>query len=166
MKKLFLTAALAVAALAVLGGCGPSAKTFAKDGISITANTDFKQTEKEGHALYLESAYASISIKKEAFAELDGLDENSDLRDYTESVIANNQIDADIQNFGGTSGYDYFAYEKKVDNADFSYLAATIKGKDAFYLATFQSKKSDYKNYENIFKDWAKSIKVDNKIDD
>ena len=113
MKRKICSILLVVTALFVFAGCGPSAKTFTNDGISIMANDDFKQTTKDGHALYLESDYATISVKREKMADLTGLDENSPLRDYTNSVISNNSLnDVTAQNFGGTGGYDYFSYDK------------------------------------------------------
>ncbi|MBR2371239.1 MAG: hypothetical protein IKA90_00015 [Clostridia bacterium] len=162
MKRKICSILLVVTALFVFAGCGPSAKTFTNDGISIMANDDFKQTTKDGHALYLESDYATISVKREKMADLTGLDENSPLRDYTNSVISNNSLnDVTAQNFGGTGGYDYFSYDKNENNNDLTYFVTTAKGTDSFYLVTMQSKKADYKNYEENFKTWAKSLKFD-----
>ena len=122
MKRKICSILLVVTALFVFAGCGPSAKTFTNDGISIMANDDFKQTTKDGHALYLESDYATISVKREKMADLTGLDENSPLRDYTNSVISNNSLnDVTAQNFGGTGGYDYFSYDKNENNNDLTY---------------------------------------------
>ena len=162
MKRKICSILLVVTALFVFAGCGPSAKTFTNDGISIMANDDFKQTTKDGHALYLESDYATISVKREKMADLTGLDENSQLRDYTNSVISNNSLnDVTAQNFGGTGGYDYFSYDKNENNNDLTYFVTTAKGTDSFYLVTMQSEKADYKNYEENFKTWAKSLKFD-----
>ena len=139
MQRKILSILLIVTALFVFAGCGPSAKTFTNDGISITANDDFKQVKKDGHALYLESDYATISIKREKIADLSGLDENSALRDYTDSVITNNSLEGvTAQNYGGTGGYDYFSYNKKEDNKDMTYLVTTAKGKYSFYILTIQ----------------------------
>ena len=162
MQRKIFSILLIATALFVFVGCAPSAKTFANDGVSITVNDDFKQTNKDGHTLYLESDYATISVKREKIADLSGLDENSLLRDYTDSVIANNSLEGvTAQNYGGTGGYDYFSYDKKEDNKDVTYLVTTAKGKDSFYLVTMQSKKENYKDNENNFKTWAKSLKFD-----
>lgn len=162
MKRKIFSILLIATALFVFAGCGPSAKTFTNDGISITANDDFKQTSKDGHSLYLESDYATISVKREKIADLSGLDENSPLRDYTDSVISNNSLtDVTAQNFGGTGGYDYFSYDKAEDNKELTYFVTTAKGSDSFYLVTIQSKKADFKTYEENFKTWAKSLKYD-----
>ena len=162
MKRKIFSVLLIATALFVFAGCGPSAKTFSADGISITANDDFKQTSKDGHTLYLESDYATISVKREKMADLNGLDENSQLRDYTNSVISNNSLsDVTAQNFGGTGGYDYFSYDKNENNNDLTYFVTTAKGTDSFYLVTMQSKKADYKTHEENFKTWAKSLKFD-----
>ena len=162
MKRKILAILLVATSFFVFAGCGPQAKTFSSDGISIMANSDFKQTSKYGHALYLESDYATISVKREKMADLSGLDENSQLRDYTDSVISNNSLnDVTAQNFGGTGGYDYFSYDKNENNNDLTYFVTTAKGSDSFYLVTMQSKKADYKNYEENFKTWAKSLKFD-----
>ena len=162
MKRKIFSVLLIATALFVFAGCGPAAKTFSSDGISITANDDFKQTTKDGHDLYLESEYATISVKREKMADLSGLDENSALRDYTDSVISNNSLaDISVQNFGGTGGYDYFKYDKTEENKDMTYFITTAKGKDSFYLVTIQSKKEQFKDYEENFKTWAKSLKFD-----
>lgn len=162
MKRKILAILLVATSLFVFAGCGPSAKTFTNDGISIMANDDFKQTSKDGHTLYLESDYATISVKREKMADLNGLDENSQLRDYTNSVISNNSLsDVTAQNFGGTGGYDYFSYDKNENNNDLTYFVTTAKGTDSFYLVTMQSKKADYKTHEENFKTWAKSLKFD-----
>ena len=162
MKRKILAILLVATSLFVFAGCGPSAKTFTNDGISIMANDDFKQTSKDGHTLYLESDYATISVKREKMADLNGLDENSQLRDYTNSVISNNSLsDVTAQNFGGTGGYDYFSYNKNENNNDLTYFVSTAKGTDSFYLVTMQSKKDDYKTHEENFKTGAKSLKFD-----
>lgn len=165
-KKLFATI-LAAAALFVFAGCNSAqAKTFAKNGTSITANTDFTEKTKSGHELYLESDYASISVKREKFDDLEGLTKDSSLRDYSNSVVKNNALsDIEVKNFGGTDGYDYFEYQKKNGGTNYSYLAATAKGKDSFYLITFQARPDDYKNYQSVFREWAKSVRVDNAAD-
>ena len=67
-KKLCALLALALA-FAVFAGCAPQDKTFTKDGISVTVNGDFKEASKSGHALYLESDYASVSAKKRKFRQ-------------------------------------------------------------------------------------------------
>ena len=37
----------------------------------------------------------------------------------------------------------------------------TLKGKDAFYLITFQVKKDDYDSRKGDVESWMKSVKVD-----
>jgi len=164
MKKIFLSLILIVT-LALFVGCSNiQPQTFESDGISITTNTEFEKVSKADHALYLESEYASISIKREKFDTLNGMTEESQLRDYTNSVLTNNNLtDISPQNFGGTGGYDFFVYDKTEQNKKTSYLVVTIKGTDSFYLATFQAAEDDFKTYEENFKTWAKSIKVDQK---
>lgn len=170
MKKRFIALALLmIASVAIFAGCGGAqSKTFSKDGVSIVLNTDFKEETKAGHTMYLESNYASVSVKRERFDDLDGLTNESSLRDYTNSVVNNNELGTvNIQNNSGTSfNYDYFTYEKKVNNTNYSYMATTIKGSDSFYLVTFQTKKDDYSTYKKNFEEWAKSVKVDNKAAD
>ena len=162
MQRKLFSILLIATALFVFAGCGPQSKTFSNDGISIMANSDFKQTSKNGHSLYLESDYATISVKREKMADLSGLDENSELRDYTNSVISNNSLsDVNAQNFGGTGGYDYFSYDKNENNNDLTYFVTTAKGTDSFYLVTMQTKKADFKTHEENFKTWAKSLKFD-----
>ena len=107
------------------------------------------------------------SIKRERFDDLDGLTNESSLRDYTNSVVNNNELGTvTIQNNSGNSyNYDYFTYEKKVNNESYTYMATTVKGNDSFYLITFQTKKTDYSTYKTNFEEWAKSVKVDGAAD-
>jgi hypothetical protein len=169
MKKRFIALTLLmIASVAVFAGCGgPQSKTFSKDGVSIVLNTDFKEETKAGHTMYLESNYASVSVKRERFDDLDGLTNESSLRDYTNSVVNNNELGTvTIQNNSGNSyNYDYFTYEKKVNNESYTYMATTVKGNDSFYLITFQTKKTDYSTYKTNFEEWAKSVKVDGAAD-
>ena len=51
--------------------------------------------------------------------------------------------------------------DKNENNNDLTYFVTTAKGKDSFYLVTMQSKKADFKTYEENFKTWAKSLKFD-----
>ena len=157
-KKLCALLALALA-LAVVAGCAPQDKTFTKDGISVTVNGDFKEASKSGHALYLESDYASVSAKKESFDSLDGMTADTELRDYTQSVVDNNELGETQIQTGGA--YDYFTYDKKNGDTDYTYTAMTLKGKDAFYLITFQVKKDDYDSRKGDVESWMKSVKVD-----
>lgn len=159
MKKKFCAALAVILALTVFAGCGPQQKTFTNDGISITVNSDFKEATKTGHSLYLESDYASISAKKEMFADLDGVTEDTTLNEYTQSVLTNNQLEnTEIKT---ASGYEYFTYDKKSGDTDYTYTAMTIKGQNAFYLVTFQVKKADYDGRKTDVENWMKTVKID-----
>jgi sRNA-binding regulator protein Hfq len=163
MKKIVF-AVLALFLFFGLTGCSlfaPKEKTFTSNGITITLNTDFKETDTDKFSVYLLSKDVAFMANKEAISTYTNIGVNS-LHDYIESVLtANNFSDYTIQESTGGNDYVYSNYTSTVDGTEYKYLLVCMEGESNYYIMNFGTVKSDYDNLEQKLFDFADTISVE-----
>lgn len=162
MKKTIKNAVIAIAvgiaaASFALTGCfSDEPKTFEKEGMSITLTTKFSEQNIVTQTVYYVSTDSVVTGLKEEFSLMYGFEDYT-VSEYTDLVIANNMLDAQVYDREGKS-YLWFTYEKSVSGKDFYYLATTFKASDAFWLIQFGCETSDKEKLSDSFFEWADSV--------
>ena len=87
-----------------------------------------------------------------------GIDQNSTVEDYAKAVLANNQVDYEIQT---KDDLTYFTYENEANGKTFFYLSSLYKADDAFWLINFACDKNNRDKYETLFLKWASTVKFE-----
>lgn len=146
----------------VLVGCGSENKeqTYKSNGVQVTMNEGFTEKSLASTTVNLESDEALFSALKETFDSLSavGIDQNSTVEDYAKAVLANNQVDYEIQT---KDDLTYFTYENEANGKTFFYLSSLYKADDAFWLINFACDKNNRDKYEILFLKWASTVKFE-----
>ena len=130
-------------------------KKFSKAGVTITLTDKFIEKELVSQTAYFESTQMVVTLLKEEFTLLAGL-ENWTLKKYAETTISGNGLTAEVVET--EKSYVYFEYEKTVSGNDYKYLATCHKADDAFWLIQFGCFSKNYdKLQEDMFK-YADSV--------
>ena len=143
------------------GGCTlfQQSKTFQKAGASITLTNAFVEKEYVSMTCYYESPEMIVTMLKEEFTMLDGL-EDWTLVEYGRATIeANKLTDCDV--FRSEDGYVYFCYYKEVSGNNYSYYATCHKSGDAFWLIQFACLSKNFDRLSESMREYAKSITFD-----
>lgn len=138
-------------------------KTFTKAGVSITLTNAFVEKEYVTMTCYYESPQLVVTLLKEEFTMLSGL-EDWTLMEYAETTIKGNKLTDSVAAMS-EDGYAYFEYQKELSGNNYSYYATCHKTGDAFWLIQFGCLSKNFDNlYESILK-YAKSITFDSSTD-
>lgn len=163
MKKFKQTMlALLLCCLCVgLSACGAKAKTFSKEGLTITLTTEFQEKEIVSQTLYLQSSdviFVALKETNDSLTEAGYNVEEMNASAYAKVVIANNNMEATVEE---DENLITFSYSKNVSDKDICYVAYTFKGTDAFWLCQFACDVKDEQDFRPQFKAWAKTIVVE-----
>lgn len=164
MRRL-ITAMLSLVMLFSFMGCNKrvyeaKAKTFSKDGLTITLTEAFSESKYEGYTLACDSGEVAFFALKESFAEYEGL-EYATLEEYAENVCLANadREPGEITEIDGIPTMEYSFYNE-TSKQTYKYLVAMFKGPDAFWLVHFACKNTEYETYRSHFVEWVKSVSL------
>lgn len=155
LKRISVLCTVALLAICFVGCAFGAKKTFSKAGVTITLTDKFIEKELVSQTAYFESTEMVVTLLKEEFTLLVGL-ENWTLKKYAETTISGNGLTAEVVET--EKSYVYFEYEKTVSGNDYKYLATCHKADDAFWLIQFGCFSKNYdKLQEDMFK-YADSV--------
>lgn len=163
MKKFKQTMlALLLCCLCVgLSACGAKAKTFSKEGLTITLTTEFQEKEIVSQTLYLQSSdviFVALKETNDSLTESGYNVEEMNTSAYAKIVIENNNVEAIVEE---DENLTTFSFCKNVSGKNICYVAYTFKGTDAFWLCQFACDVKDEQNFRPQFKVWAQTIIVE-----
>ena len=165
MKK-FIALLTLVLMLVGLVGCATeqetASKTFEKgEYFAITMNENFEvltgEDAYEGYYVCYSDKYAHVLVLREAFDELEGLEDVS-LEDYIEASMEVNEHD-----YVGPidmGDYQYSRYTEIEDGETVNYMGAYYKGADGFYAINFLTYEENMDKYTSLFSEWAGNVNV------
>ena len=133
-------------------------KKFSKAGVTITLTNQFVEKEIVSQTAYYESTTMIVTVLKEEFTMLSGL-ENWTLKKYAETTISGNSLTAEVVET--ENPYVYFEYEKTVSGNDYKYLATCFKADDAFWLIQFGCFEKNYDKLRSDMFKYADSVTFD-----
>jgi hypothetical protein len=148
----------------MFAGCAKEAKTFNKDGISVTLTDEFYEKDYVSANIYLESAKNIFIGIKESFSDLNsvGIYSTSTESQYAQVILNQNVLEEEIlTNTQNDITLTYIVYQKTVSEKDFTYLAVFKKGAQYFYMLQFACETKNYSDTENQFLEWARTITVE-----
>lgn len=159
MKKKILLLVLSFVIILGLTGCNAKEKVFDKGNFKITLTDEFKEDTYQNATYYFASNKAALTVLRESFEDLKqiNLDSESTLDDYAKAVLSANSKNIEVKK---ESSFYYFTYDSTVNENQYYYLSALVKGKDGFWLINFFGRYSDRKSLEKQFIKYAKSIDV------
>ncbi len=159
LRKVF--AILFALAVFAFGGCAflQQPKTFSKAGASITLTNFFVEKEYVTMTAYYESPQMIVTLLREDFTMLDGL-EDWTLEEYTQTTIDVNKLPSSKVAFS-EDGYTYFEYTKEVSGNNYSYFATCHKTDNAFWLIQFGTLSKNYDKLSKTILKYAKTITFD-----
>ncbi len=140
-----------------------SAKTaprdFTVDNMTITLTSMFREAEFEGFTQCYDSADVAVFMLKDEFSAVRGLEDYT-LEDYGNEVMWYNGLtDAPLTAY---SDFMYFTYtEPGSDGEPYRFFATVHKSGDAFWFIQFATKESTLSQYEDLFFQWADSVRFD-----
>ena len=139
-----------------------NSSTYSQEDFEITMTPGFVETELATATYFYISNDAALIIIKEDFTtleQLSDLNSQSTLAECVKAVKANSDIEMG-ETMTANNGITYFTYENSALGQDFFYTATVCKGSDAFWLCTFYCPFENKAEFENVFLDWAGTIKV------
>lgn len=164
MKRFFKTilAVLTVCAVLLSLGCAAKAKTFSKNGFTITLTDDFEETNYGGYTAAFASEEMFLVALKEDFSYFEGeYGANSSLEDYAKLLISSNDIDATLEKDADLLYYTYDIYDIGTQEISHTFLAAVYKTEDAFWLVQFAVDAKDFDAQKETVITYAKSVSFD-----
>lgn len=142
-----------------------SSATYTKPDFEITMEPGFSELELASATYFYLNDNRALIIIKEDFAMLEEateLNESATPLEYCEVVRTNSEAmgtsPSDIT--VSDNGVTYFTYENTSLGVDYFYTSTVFKGSDAFWLCTFYCPLENKTQFENVFLDWAATIKV------
>ena len=146
MKNFMRIFALILTVSLLLCGCSSEPEEFTCDELTMMVPGGMKDVSGgdafKGFTFTLDSSKLAIFGLKESFADYDGISGLS-LKDYAETVIMVNGLNATPMTRAGKD-YMYFRYDTTIDGTSYSYLAATFKTDEAFWLVQLSSPTAKY----------------------
>lgn len=139
-------------------------QTFEADGVSITLNDSFWESELEGYDVCCESMDSTVVALKESFADFPEAEEYT-IDEYAQLVIKNTANGAltDI-NVQHKDDLTYFVYDHTDEYYnDYTSYVCVYKTDDAFWIVSFAAYKEDFEEYLPLFENWAKSVEFKGK---
>ena len=136
-------------------------KVFKEKDFSIQLTKDFEKKDLKGASYYYESDTAIVMVIHESESGLKGIDvtSQSSLEEYMKAVVLSNQLPekTKIQERGS---YRYISYESgDKKTGEYSFIAATYKKDDQFWLVNFACRQTDDGKLKKDFLKWADSVK-------
>ena len=162
MKKVFakivLISAVFVLTLSIVG-CSflnPKDKVFSKEGMSITLNESFYESDIITQTAY----YASLEAIVTALKEDGSIIGDCTVTEYAEMICEVNKFDPD--SVVTKDGYAEFTYEKELNGKEFYYYARCLHDGKDFWLFQFACETKNTEKYTPLFEKWASSISFEN----
>lgn len=137
-------------------------KAFKEKDFSIQLTEDFKKKDLKGATYYYESDTAIVMVIRESESGLAGIGitEQSSLDDYVKAVVKNNNLPEKTK-LQEKSNYRYINYETgDQKSGKYSFIAATYKKDNQFWLVNFACRQSDDNKLVKEFLKWADSVKL------
>jgi hypothetical protein len=159
-KKIFIAAIFFVIVL-TLTACGSKPKDFSSAGITITLTEDFIEKEVIQAPLYLESMNHIFMGMRESKSEL-AVYNISTLRKYIDAVLANGNVNAQIETFDEDGIYYLYAYySATVSEVEYGYMLIVMEGQNHYYSMNFGCLNKNLDKHKDTYFSWAKTIIVD-----
>ena len=135
-------------------------KEFTSEGLTITLNEAFRESEFEGTTLCYEAPKVSFYGQKNTFSVSPELKEMT-LNDYADTVYQNNlsRSPKPIATVEGLVTMEYDFHDSEHEK-DYSYFTVMLQGSDCFWTIQFACEKSNYEEFRPYFIKWAKTIKL------
>ena len=132
---------------------------FTVDNMTITLNSEFRETSFEGFTQCYDSRNVAVFVLKEEFSMYPGMEDWA-LSEYGDAFLwANGFVDSSLVPY---SDFIYTTYSGVGENGQpYCYMATIHKSGDAFWLVQFAAEEASYPNYESQFLQWADSVKFD-----
>ena len=138
----------------ILSACGSLIEPvdYSQNGLKITLDTSYKRSETYGYTACYASSVATVYLLREAFS--DALSEEMTVRAYTEMVISQNALQADVRE----GDYCSFTYETISDDIHLKTLVATYKMSDCFWTVQFVCSAEYFEMLSVDFERFAASV--------
>lgn len=138
-----------------LAACGASAKTFTKNGLTITLTSAFQPAEVENYSAAWQTKDIAILALEEKFSLLAD-SENMTLEEYRELCL-------DVNDRPGikkvtVGGQPAFEFDYTNNSVEYHYLAVCYKASDAFWLVQFATVASDFEANRTALETYASSV--------
>lgn len=145
--------------LFLLGACSDSEVEYSANGMTITMEEGFEESEYYGMTYY-DSEEVQVYLAKEEFSLLKEKGEETDftVKEYADFLLKAISTTAEIKT---EDGLTYFEYSKMPESVEYSYFVTVHKTDDAFWYVTFTCEKSLMSEYRPRFEKWARSIVFD-----
>ena len=133
-------------------------KTFVSNGMEITLNDAFWESEFEGYTATFSSRKAVVFALQEEFDLVPGFGDYT-LEEYGQLVLQANGLSKTTQ-LQKKNGLTYFEYEREVSEkmGEYYYLAVVYKASNAFWLIQFSVPAENKDDYQQDFLKWAESV--------
>lgn len=159
MKKNISKISIILILLIVLAGCGGDKNTdkvFTYENMEITLPKNFKEHEMERYNKVYSTDKVAIYVIKESKNEYKKLKEIN-LNEYFELVkTANSKENAESKKLDNIPIFTYTISPK--EDEKYSYYVSCHESEDAFWTIEFSTLEEDYKEMEESFDKWCKSI--------
>ena len=143
MKKMIRLLALLLA-LALLTGCGASAKTFTCKELSIEIPSYMRdvsgQSEFSAFTFALDSSKIAVFGLNETFADYPVLEEYN-TQDYAELVISSHGLSGTVSQRGN---YHYIVYAAETEAGEYTYVAGIFRNDNGFWMVQVCSLTENY----------------------
>lgn len=134
-----------------------SPKTFSAAGMEITLNDQFQAVELEGFTACYDSNIAAVTVLKEPFTLVEGL-ENYTLKQYGELLLENNGMqDFELCPMDDRYYFEY-TYTDEQSSITFYYMSVIYRSQDAFWLIQFSTPEENLEQIHEEMISWANSV--------
>lgn len=159
MKKIIFVIFIS---LFIICGCDLEHSTYKKDGISITMEKGMykRDTSDNDLTLYVENNDFYFAAVLEKYSDLIYIDinEGTTIEKYIDQIFVQNGTIYDIKRLDNLYYFDYEDDIKEKDNP-YYYQTYIFKSDKGFWTCTFGTLLDNKDKFNNIFKDYAKTIK-------
>ncbi len=163
-NKIVLVFVALLLAMSILTSCGGDVNVN-KLGLKMTLPEEMELREVS----YADICYVTKEVEifinvfsKEELADPEGLDfyESISVEDFTETLIINNDYDAELQ-LDGERGAAYFGTNVVSELADEYYFFYVIRNTDALYVIGMECDSVNEEKYKDEFLAWARTAEID-----
>lgn len=155
MKKI-LALLMVCAMMLSLCACGATDKVFTCGDLSITLNSNFKESSIDNQDAYYESDKVGVTVVQDAKSNLAN-GNTMTKKDYAELVIElyNKNVIGSVTEVGGLT---YFTYTAVIDSTGYTYQTYVFETVDSFWMVQFFCHTSNYDKCVSNIQKWASSV--------
>lgn len=136
----------------------PEPKEFSEAGMNIVLTDAFRETDIEPFTAAFESKESAVFAVCEPFTLMEGFEDYS-LEAYTDLVLTNNGLDAEVKTEGERLCYEYTV---EVENAGpIHYMSFPYKTGEAFWLVQFAAAEDSFESLRPDILNYANSVSFD-----